>query len=82
MVYTLHSAQLRRMHRKELMQLAEQCEKALLDGTSTHQDMVSLVEIEKELLRRNQAKALDDVRKTMVGAPISISEIRNSTKPQ
>jgi hypothetical protein len=80
MVYTLHAAQLRRMHRKELVQLAEQCERALLDGTSTHQDMISLVEIEKELLRRDQAKALQDVRKTMVGAPISLLEIKTPTK--
>jgi hypothetical protein len=82
MVYTLHAAQLRRMHRKELVQLAEKCEKALLDGTSTHQDMISLIEIEKELLRREQAKALDDVRKTMVGTPMSISQIKNPTNPE
>ncbi len=81
MTYTLHAAQLRRMHKHELVQLAENCESALLDGTSTQQDMISLIEIEKELLRREQAKAIDNVRKTMVGAPISISDIRSPTKP-
>ena len=80
MTYTLHAAQLRRMHKHELLKLAENCERALLDGTSTQQDMISLIEIEKELLRREQAKAIDNVRKTMVGAPISISDIRNPTK--
>lgn len=79
MVYTLHAAQVRRMHKHELLRLAEQCEKALLDGTSTHQDMISLVEIEKELLRREQAQARDDVRQTMISAPISISQIKNPT---
>ena len=83
MTYTLHSAQLRRMHKHELVQLAEQCEKALLDGTSTHQDMICLIEIEKELLRREQAKvkqSIVDGHKTMMDSFISISQIKESTK--
>jgi hypothetical protein len=83
MIYTLHAAQLRRMHKHELKQIAEQCERALLDGTSTHQDMISLIEVEKELLRREQAKikqGFEDVRKTMMDSLITTSQVKSPTK--
>jgi hypothetical protein len=83
MIYTLHAAQLRRMHKHELKQIAEQCERALLDGTSTQQDMISLIEVEKELLRREQVKirqGFEDVRKTMVESLVINSQVKSPTK--
>ena len=63
MLHALQPAQLRRMDLPQLKLVAESCERALLAGTSTHQDMMTLIEVEKELLRRERI----DTRQ-MIGA--------------
>jgi hypothetical protein len=64
MLHALLPADLRRKSREELKRIMEQCERALLDGTSTHHHMVTLIESEKELLRRERI----DVKKTIAEA--------------
>jgi hypothetical protein len=79
MLHALQPAQLRRMNMPQLKLVAEHCERALLSGTSTHQDMMTLIEVEKELLRRERIdtrQQLLEARKTLVGqAPASQASI-------
>lgn len=73
MLHALQPAQLRRLDKNQLKSLAENCEKALLAGISTNQDMLTLIEVEKELLRREKIdtrQQLLELRKTMVEQPI------------
>jgi hypothetical protein len=80
MLHALQPAQLRRMDKKELKIVAENCERALLAGISTHQDMMTLIEVEKEILRRERIDTKQhilDVRKTMTeqsAAVLSVSK--------
>jgi len=65
MIYPLLPADARRKSREELKEIIEQCERVLLNGTFTHQEMVSLIESEKELLRRekiNIKKTIDEAQ--------------------
>ncbi len=82
MLHALQPAQLRRMDKQQLKNVAENCEKALLAGISTHQDMMTLIEVEKELLRRERIDTKQQiiaVRKTMVEQPIpTLPSIANS----
>jgi hypothetical protein len=68
MLHALQPAQLRRMEKNQLKTVAEHCEKALLSGTSTHQDMMTLIEVEKELLRRERidTRQMIEARRTAV----------------
>jgi hypothetical protein len=68
MLHALQPAQLRRMEMAQLKLVAEHCERALLAGTSTHQDMMTLIEVEKELLRRERidTKQMIEARRTAV----------------
>ncbi|MGL4612153.1 MAG: hypothetical protein ACRCYY_21155 [Trueperaceae bacterium] len=76
MKYVLHPGQLRRMSKPELKALAERCEQSLLSGLSTNQGMMTLIEVEKELLRRERIETRErldaqqlDVRKTLLEHP-------------
>jgi hypothetical protein len=72
MLHALQPAQLRRMDKNQLKTVAEHCERALLAGISTHQDMMTLIEVEKELLRRERIdtkQQMIEVRASMVGRP-------------
>jgi hypothetical protein len=68
MLHALQPAQLRRMDMSQLKLVAEHCERALLSGTSTHQDMMTLIEVEKELLRRERidTRQMIEARRTAV----------------
>jgi hypothetical protein len=69
MLHALQPAQLRRMDKNQLKAVAEHCEQALLSGLSTHQDMMTLIEVEKELSRRERIdtrQQILDVRRTMI----------------
>jgi hypothetical protein len=68
MLHALQPAQLRRMDMPQLKLVAEHCERALLSGTSTHQDMMTLIEVEKELLRRERidTRQMIEARRTAV----------------
>ena len=69
MLHTLLAADLRRKSRDEIKRLVEQCERALLDGTYTYHHMGTLIEAEKELLRREHIdvkKTIAEARRTMV----------------
>jgi hypothetical protein len=82
MLHALQPAQLRRMNMPQLKLVAEHCERALLSGTSTHQDMMTLIEVEKELLRRERIdtrQQLLEARKTLIGqAPASQPSVTSS----
>jgi hypothetical protein len=70
------------MERQQLKLVAEHCERALLSGTSTHQDMMTLIEVEKELLRRERIdtkQQLMEARKTLIEqAPPSLPSVTSS----
>jgi hypothetical protein len=73
MLHALQPAQLRRLEKSQLRTIAENCERALLSGISTNQDMLTLIEVEKELLRREKLDTKNQMiglRKTMVEMPI------------
>ncbi len=73
MLHALQPAQLRRLEKTQLKTIAENCERALLSGISTGQDMLTLIEVEKELLRREKIdtkQRLIETRKTMVEMPV------------
>jgi hypothetical protein len=73
MLHALQPAQLRRLEKSQLRTIAENCERALLSGISTHQDMLTLIEVERELLRREKLDTKNqmlELRKTMVEIPI------------
>jgi hypothetical protein len=73
MLHALQPAQLRRLDKSQLRTIAENCERALLAGISTNQDMLTLIEVEKELLRRERLdtkQQLLELRKTMIEQPI------------
>ncbi len=73
MLHALQPAQLRRLEKSQLRTIAENCERALLSGISTNQDMLTLIEVEKELLRREKIDTkqnLLELRKTMIEQPI------------
>ena len=82
MLHALQPAQLRRMDMSQLKLVAEHCERALLSGTSTHQDMMTLIEVEKELLRRERIdtkQQLMEARKTFVEqAPSRLPSVTSS----
>ena len=67
MLYPLLAADARRKSRSELKEIVEQCERVLLNGTFTHQQMVALIESEKELLRREKI----DIKKTIDEAQLA-----------
>jgi hypothetical protein len=72
MLHALQPGQLRRMDKNQLKNVAEHCERALLAGISTHQDMTTLIEVEKELLRRERIdtkQQMIEIRKTLSGQP-------------
>jgi hypothetical protein len=72
MLHALQPAQLRRLEKAQLKTIAENCEKALMAGISTNQDMLTLIEVEKELLRREKLDTknqLLELRKTMLDVP-------------
>jgi hypothetical protein len=76
MLHALQPAQLRRLDKHQLKTLAENCERSLLAGISTNQDMLTLIEVEKELLRREKIdtrQQLLEMRKTMIEIPASPS---------
>jgi CBS-domain-containing membrane protein len=75
MLHALQPAQLRRLDKHQLKALAENCEKALLAGISTNQDMLTLIEVEKELLRREKIDTRQqflELRKTMIEQPVPV----------
>ncbi len=74
MLYPLLPADARRKSRKELRAIVEQCERVLLNGTFTHQEMISLIESEKELLRRERI----DIKKTINEAQMMYSSSSGS----
>jgi uncharacterized circularly permuted ATP-grasp superfamily protein len=83
MLHALQPAQLRRMDKKELKIVAENCERALLAGISTHQDMMTLIEVEKEILRRERIdtkQQILDVRKTLAEQPVLTVSTQPSSK--
>jgi hypothetical protein len=72
MLHALQPAQLRRLEKAQLRTIAENCERALMAGISTTQDMMTLIEVEKELLRREKLDSknqLLELRKTMLDVP-------------
>jgi hypothetical protein len=72
MLHALQPAQLRRLEKAQLRTIAENCEKALMAGISTNQDMLTLIEVEKELLRREKLDTKNqmlELRKTMLDTP-------------
>ncbi len=67
MLYPLLAADARRKSRDELKEIVELCERVLLNGTFTHQQMIALIESEKELLRRENI----DIKKTISEAQMA-----------
>jgi hypothetical protein len=76
MIHALQPGQLRRMEKPQLKTVAEYCERALLSGTSTNQDMMTLIEVEKELLRRERIEtkqSMIDARPTLTQQAIFVA---------
>ena len=63
MLHALLPAYIHRQSDEHLLELISACERALLDGTSTHGDMTTLIECEKEMMNREHVR----VRRTIAG---------------
>ncbi len=62
MLLVLSSLDIRQKSRTELKALVAASERALLAGTSTEQDMINLIEAEKELLRREHRETKRSIK--------------------